>query len=314
MAYDVTDLRSQLATQTRAPGANVAPQYFEYGDRMSSWVRSQTCILNYEQARANATLSRESQVDEYVVLVPDATTHVTLSTPTETMTAQGPALIVMPPGESMVAADPGGIVIRLFTTQNTGLLDRCENNGFFAEPDPNVAPFAAWPDPPDGHRIRIYPLDDVPLDPNRFGRIFRCSTFMVNWFLPDPGPRNPAKLSPNNCRCSCAATTCITSVRRGRSTRPPGATTNIKRSPARRSRSFPRHRSTRHKASAITPTNSSTSSAHPATTSPPAPAGSSTPTNTLLDASLAALRSPKALSRFAALGLASLRQSVKPRY
>jgi hypothetical protein len=197
MAYDVTDLRSQLTTQTRAPGANVAPQYFEYGDRMSSWVRSQTCILNYEQARANATLTREDQVDEYVVLVPDATTQVTLSTPTETITAQGPALIVMPTGESMVVADPGGIVIRLFTTQNTNLLDRCENNGFFADPDPNVAPFVAWPDPTDGHRIRVYALDDVPLDPNRFGRIFRCSTFMVNWFLPDPGPRNPAKLSPH---------------------------------------------------------------------------------------------------------------------
>ena len=31
----------------------------------------------------------------------------------------------------------------------------------------------------------------------RFGNIFRCSTVMVNVINPDPGARNPAKMSPH---------------------------------------------------------------------------------------------------------------------
>ena len=37
--------------------------------------------------------------------------------------------------------------------------------------DPNVTPFEPWPDPLDGHRIRAYPLADVPEDSGRFGRM-----------------------------------------------------------------------------------------------------------------------------------------------
>ena len=60
-----------------------------------------------------------------------------------------------------------------------------------------MAPFAAWPDPVGGHRVRVYSLDNWPADPDRFGRIFRCSTFMINYFYPVPGPRDPSKMSPH---------------------------------------------------------------------------------------------------------------------
>ena len=73
-----------------------------------------------------------------------------------------------------------------------------ENRALYEVPDPNVPAFTAWPDPPSGHRVRVYPMADVPADPKRFGRLFRCSTIMVNVFESVPEPRDPAKLSPHH--------------------------------------------------------------------------------------------------------------------
>jgi hypothetical protein len=212
MAYDPSDLRSQLstagatATLTRSAGANVAPQYFEFDQMAPSsltdagsslwWVRSQTCVANYARARAGDPLERRGQADEYVVLLPD--TAATLTAGAEEVTAPARAVVVMPPGDSTVTLNADGQVLRLFSTESADLCDLCANQDFYADPDPNVAPFAAWPDPPDGHRIRVYALDEVERDPNRFGRLFRCSTVMVNYFYEDPGPRDPHKLSPHH--------------------------------------------------------------------------------------------------------------------
>lgn len=209
MPYDPTDIRSQLATAPRAAGANVAPQYVEYGGTDPSettagggklwWARSQTCIVSYAQLAAGDELVRRGQPDEYMVLAPDGDGALSLTwNGGEPVRAEGSAVVVVPPGDSVVRAETAAVVVRLFSPQSDDLAALCANASFYAEPDPNVAPFAPWPDPPDGHRIRIYPLDDYPKDPGRFGRLFRCSTVMVNYFYPDPGPRDPAKLSPHH--------------------------------------------------------------------------------------------------------------------
>jgi hypothetical protein len=211
MAYDPSDLRSQLsttATALRTPGANVAPQYFEF-DRMapteaseagsqSWWVRGQACIVNYANVGAGDTLSRAGQLDEYVILIHDRQASVTLQAGEEQVEARGRLLVVMPPGDSSVTPSTATAMVRLFTTQSPELCALCDNDGFYATPDPNVAPFQPWPDPPAGHRIRVYELDQVADDPDRFGRLYRCSTFMVNYFSIVDGPRNPAKLSPHH--------------------------------------------------------------------------------------------------------------------
>ncbi|MEZ5266070.1 MAG: hypothetical protein R2755_30755 [Acidimicrobiales bacterium] len=212
MAYDTSDLRSQLSSAgagaERAAGANVAPQYFEFERRpptettaagsRSWWGRSQSCVFNHVEAAAGDPLTRAEQTDEYVVLLPDEHPDVTVTWGEQTERVTGRALVVVPPGASAVTAAAPTTVVRLFTTRSEELCARCDNAGFYATPDPNVAAYQPWPDPPAGHRIRVYLLDDVKPDPNRFGRLFRCSTLMVNYFYADPGPRDPAKLSPHH--------------------------------------------------------------------------------------------------------------------
>ena len=58
-------------------------------------------------------------------------------------------------------------------------------------------PFEPWPEPPGGLKLRWYTLD-VPDDPSRFGRIYRCTTFMINYLNPRIGPRERDKVSPHH--------------------------------------------------------------------------------------------------------------------
>jgi hypothetical protein len=88
--------------------------------------------------------------------------------------------------------------VRVFSTQSPDLVRLSRNAGVYVQPDPNVAAFEPWPDPPAGHRVRVYPLADIKPEPGRFGRILRCSTIMVNYFYVDDAPRDPHVLSPHH--------------------------------------------------------------------------------------------------------------------
>ncbi len=211
MPYDTNDPRSQLAgTQTaeRPPGAAFPPQYFEFGDLAPddvsaagtrSWhVRSQTLCVVFSEVAAGDTLTRSGQPDEYMVLFtsPDAVATATAGGQSEAIS--GKAVVVMPPGDSQLVVTSGGQVVRLLSTQAADLVARCRNADVYERPDPNVAAWQPWPDPPAGHRIRVYPLDAIAQDSGRFGRLLRCSTIMVNYFYPDDGARDPHKLSPHH--------------------------------------------------------------------------------------------------------------------
>jgi hypothetical protein len=61
----------------------------------------------------------------------------------------------------------------------------------------NLPPFQAWRIPTDGLKVRTCSLN-VPEEAGRFGRIWRSTTFMVNFLPANHGPREITKLSPHH--------------------------------------------------------------------------------------------------------------------
>jgi hypothetical protein len=211
--YDVSDPRSRLAQSTTAAAPAVPPatgfaaaqfgrfydsEAQESGPAGRTWyTRGQNFIVAYSDAKPGAVFAREHQCDEYVVLVPDRETSITVTSGRETINVPGHSLTIVPPGNSQVIVPAGGRIVRLISTQSKDIADRRENADAYATRPPNIPPFQPWPDPVGGYRIRVYSLD-VPPTPGRFGRIFRCTTFMVNVLDPQMGPRDVTKLSPHH--------------------------------------------------------------------------------------------------------------------
>jgi hypothetical protein len=210
--YDVSDPRSRLAQTTTAaapaaPLTSFAPAQFgrfyesapqESGPAGRTWyTRGQNFIVVYSEAKPGAVFARQDQCDEYVVLVPDPNTSITVTSGSETVSVPGNSLVIVPPGNSEVAVAAGGRIVRLITTQSKDIAAKCENATAYATRPQNIPPFQPWPEPAGGYRIRVYSLDVAPT-PGRFGRIFRCTTFMVNVLDPQLGPRDVTKLSPHH--------------------------------------------------------------------------------------------------------------------
>jgi hypothetical protein len=207
--YETDDPRSRLSTAAAAPaptstafGSSTYARFYDSppqsaDDLQQTWyARGQNFVVAYSKAEAGAIFARESQLDEYVLLLPDPGTAVTLDAGVEHKNVGGYSLTVVPPGPSKVTVTAGGPVIRLISTRNADIAVLAANGDKYAGPHPQIPPFEPWPDPVGGFKVRSYSLD-IPDAPGRFGKLFRCTTFMVNVF-PPAGPRDTAKLSPHH--------------------------------------------------------------------------------------------------------------------
>jgi hypothetical protein len=206
--YDTTDPRAALAKQKSAvppPTQFAAAEYAKFYEQKpqeddasgKTWyARGQNFIIAYTEAEPGATFSRKGQIDEYVVLLHDASTTAEVAAGSEKKSIGGYTVTFVPPGDSSVTLAKGGRLVRMFTTRSADIAAKCSNAKAYATQHPNIPPFEAWPLPKDGYKIRSYSLD-YPAEEGRFGRIFRCTTFMVNYIDPRPGPRDVTKLSPH---------------------------------------------------------------------------------------------------------------------
>ncbi|MCR0985346.1 cupin domain-containing protein [Roseomonas populi] len=208
--YDKSDPRASLAsagTGRAVPAGGYAPPSYvrfyetppqEDSTEGRSWyARGQNFVVIHTEARDGARFERKGQQDEYVLILPDVATSAQVTAGGEQQACEGNAVVFVPPGDSSIEIPRGGRIVRLFTTLADDLVARCPNNDAYATPNPLIPPLQAWPAPKDGYRIRRYGLD-VHVEPGRFGRIFRGSTFMVNYLDPRMEPRDITKLSPHH--------------------------------------------------------------------------------------------------------------------
>lgn len=205
--FDKNDPRASLAWATKQAASDFAgadyAKFYETPPQIkdgngSTWIaRGQNFIIAYSDAADGAIFARDGQIDEWVLLLPDNGCGATVVTDTETKTVAGYSIVFVPPGKSRVTVHGKGRVIRMFSSQSADLAAQCSNAAAYTTAHPNIPPFQAWPAPKDGYKIRSYSLD-VPDEPGRFGRIWRCSTFMVNFLPPQQGPRDPTKMSPHH--------------------------------------------------------------------------------------------------------------------
>ena len=206
--YDANDPRSALNTAATAAKPVSAYGNSEYarhyaeppqqdGPEGRTWyTRGQNFITAVTLPNADAVLARENQIDEYAILLPERTTKIEVSAGSETKLVDGGSLVFVPPGRSRIRVITPGQTVRIFTTRSADLVALCANRASYVRPKPNVAPAEPWPDPVGGFKICVYDLEP-PAEPGRFGRIWRCTTLMINYCETFIGPRDPSRLSPH---------------------------------------------------------------------------------------------------------------------
>ena len=161
------------------------------------WTRSQAMVIAHTEAEAGEQLVANSG-GEYVCLFLDGATG-TVEHDGDTTEVSEDAVVVVPSGSSTVGVAAAGNIVRVFAAPTVPeLAALCANATDYDPADPNVGEFTAWPAPPGGERVRVYPIADYPTEDGRLGRIFRCSTVMVNVFDPHDEPRDPTKMSPHH--------------------------------------------------------------------------------------------------------------------
>ncbi|WP_315836764.1 hypothetical protein [Bradyrhizobium prioriisuperbiae] len=208
--YHSTDPRAALTATpigtttpaTHFAGAEYAKFYetppAETKDGARTWyARGQNFIIAYSDADKGAVLNRADQPDEYVVLLSDPGAGAEIVWGGQKVTVSGHSISFVPAGKSSVKLLGAAKVVRMMTAKSDDLALLCSNAASYATPHPNLPPFEAWPDPAGGPKVRSYSLEVAPT-PGRFGRIFRGSTFMVNFLDPKNGPRDITKMSPHH--------------------------------------------------------------------------------------------------------------------
>jgi hypothetical protein len=160
--YGQNDLRTTLVTAQKSAAQAPAPKSFKHAsyarfyaeppqeadDLAKTWyARGATLIVAYSEVEAGAVFERSGQPDEYAVVIPDDGVEIEIAIPEGSEIASGKSVSFMPAGDSRITVLKGGRILRLLTIESADLVAKCANAADYADPDPNVPPLAAWPDP-----------------------------------------------------------------------------------------------------------------------------------------------------------------------
>ena len=212
--YDKSDPRSTLAAPQSDTKSGTTAMPASYGlyyrdspvdddaNGRGWYTRSQNLIVHWIEAKPGATFSRDGQVDEYMIVLPDDDTPYQAAAQhegkMESVRGEGYQLLIVPPGDSRIALPSGGRVVRLFSTQSPDLNARCANAAAYAQPDPSHPPFKPWPAPLAGYKLRMYDLQRGERTPGHMGPIWRCTTIMLNFPPSSRRARDVTKMSPHS--------------------------------------------------------------------------------------------------------------------
>ena len=207
--YESYDPRSKLAAKpdsAKATTAFAAAEYVKFAElppreesaHARTWyARGQNFVVGYSEVQPGARFVRDAQPDEWMFFMPEQGAGAVVEAGAERVEVPGYSIVVVPPGASSVTLRQAGVLVRVFSARTADVAALAANAEAYAEPHPNIPPFTPWPAPPGGYRIRRYSLDVAP-QPGRFGRIWRCTTLMINVLPFEPAPRDTTRLSPHH--------------------------------------------------------------------------------------------------------------------
>lgn len=208
MPFDATDIRSELTGGSRSttpPSQAASADYLRFydlpGEQLEGHLRwrgrSQNLVVDLLDVSADCVIALPDGPDETGLLLPEPSVGAVVTAGGEESDIAGETLTFIPPGPATVRFPSPGRVVMLSTTRTPGLTDQAINAADYAVDHPNIPPLTPWPEPRDGYRIRTYRLDVPTLGTPPF-RLFRCSSFMVNYIDPRTGPRDTTKMSPHD--------------------------------------------------------------------------------------------------------------------
>jgi hypothetical protein len=165
-------------------------------DGHANWiVRTAHFGLLMTKIERRATLTQRFHGESMLVSPACLRTHVACGD--DRLQSQGDTLFILPPGESTIEVEGDGYLARIVGPEETEVLNQALNAAGYRQAPDELSPFAAWPAPRDGFRLRRYALDEY-VNPALPGRAFRCTNLMVNITDIYPGKRDSRKLKPHS--------------------------------------------------------------------------------------------------------------------
>ena len=151
----------KLAPHATYDFADDAKVHVEPGKR--TWYGcGKTFVISYSEVEVGATIERENEIDEHLVVLLDAG-EVDIVANGETVSAKGRVLIILPPGQSRLTFKTAGRVVGVSTARSApDLMALCNADPAMLN-DPNVPEYEPAGAPFDGYKIRVYDFDTAPM-------------------------------------------------------------------------------------------------------------------------------------------------------